>query len=104
VLRQAQQERNINTLRQYPFVLSLSKGSCYEFIKHEYRVTFHHRQDRGFLLMQNFSISPRAMAGSFFHNRALIRVLVVREVAGRYRGSILGIFWSFFYPVFMLAV
>jgi hypothetical protein len=33
VLRQAQHERNINTLRQYPFVLSLSKGSCYEFIK-----------------------------------------------------------------------
>jgi hypothetical protein len=32
VLRQAQHERNINTLREYPFVLSLSKGSCYEFI------------------------------------------------------------------------
>ena len=30
VLRQAQHERNINALRQYPFVLSLSKGSCCE--------------------------------------------------------------------------
>lgn len=54
--------------------------------------------------MQNFSTSPRAMAGSLWHNRSLIRLLVVREVAGRYRGSILGIFWSFFNPVFMLAV
>lgn len=44
------------------------------------------------------------MAGSLWHNRSLIRVLVVREVAGRYRGSILGILWSFFNPVFMLAV
>lgn len=54
--------------------------------------------------MQNFPTSPRAMAGSLWHNRSLIRLLVVREVAGRYRGSILGIFWSFFNPVFMLAV
>lgn len=54
--------------------------------------------------MQKFPTSPRAMAGSLWHNRALIRVLVVREVAGRYRGSILGILWSFFNPVFMLAV
>ncbi|MCX5875932.1 MAG: ABC transporter permease [Deltaproteobacteria bacterium] len=54
--------------------------------------------------MQNFPISPRAMAGSLWHNRSLIWLLVVREVAGRYRGSILGILWSFFNPVFMLAV
>jgi len=44
------------------------------------------------------------MARSLWHNRSLIRVLVVREVAGRYRGSVLGILWSFFNPVFMLAV
>jgi lipopolysaccharide transport system permease protein len=54
--------------------------------------------------MQNFSTSPRAMVRSLWHNRNLIRVLVVREVAGRYRGSVLGILWSFFNPVFMLAV
>ena len=30
VLRQAQHERNVNTLRQYPFALSLSEGRCYE--------------------------------------------------------------------------
>lgn len=54
--------------------------------------------------MQDFSTSPRAMLGSLWCNRSLIRVFVVREVAGRYRGSILGILWSFFNPVFMLAV
>lgn len=31
-------------------------------------------------------------------------MLIVREVLGRYRGSLLGIMWSFFNPVFMLAV
>ncbi|NTV13885.1 MAG: ABC transporter permease [Desulfobulbaceae bacterium] len=54
--------------------------------------------------MQNFSTSPQAMAGSLWNNRNLIRVLVIREVAGRYRGSVLGILWSFFNPLFMLAV
>jgi len=54
--------------------------------------------------MQNFSISPREMAASVWRNRSLIRVLVKREVLGRYRGSALGILWSFFNPVFMLAV
>jgi len=32
VLRQAQRERNINGLRQYPFALSLSKGRYYNSI------------------------------------------------------------------------
>ncbi len=54
--------------------------------------------------MQKFPTSPWAMAESLWRNRGLIRVLVVREVAGRYRGSVLGILWSFFNPVFMLAV
>lgn len=30
--------------------------------------------------------------------------LARREVSGRYRGSLLGIFWSFFHPLFMLSV
>ena len=30
VLRQAQHERNVHTLKEYPFALSLSKGRCYE--------------------------------------------------------------------------
>lgn len=44
------------------------------------------------------------MAGSLWRNRSLIMALCKREIAGRYRGSFLGMFWSFFHPVFMLAV
>lgn len=54
--------------------------------------------------MQQFSIAPKEMVGSFWRNRGLIAALVKRDVAGRYRGSFLGILWSFFHPVFMLAV
>ncbi len=39
-----------------------------------------------------------------WHNRWLIRQMIKREIIGRYRGSMLGIAWSFFNPVFMLAV
>jgi lipopolysaccharide transport system permease protein len=54
--------------------------------------------------MQNFSISPAEMTGSLWRNRGLVKALVRREVVGRYRGSFLGILWSFFNPVFMLVV
>jgi lipopolysaccharide transport system permease protein len=54
--------------------------------------------------MQDFSISPREMIASFVRNRSLIQASVRREVLGRYRGSVLGVLWSFFNPVFMLAV
>lgn len=54
--------------------------------------------------MQNFSISPREMAASLWRNRGLTHALIKREVIGRYRGSTLGILWSFFNPIFMLSV
>lgn len=54
--------------------------------------------------MQNFSISPLGMVSGLWSNRNLITTLVKREVIGRYRGSLLGILWSFFNPLFMLAV
>lgn len=44
------------------------------------------------------------MAASLWRNRGLITALTKREVIGRYRGSFMGILWSFFNPVFMLAV
>ncbi len=44
------------------------------------------------------------MVASPWRNRSLIIALTKREVFGRYRGSILGIFWSFFNPLFMLTV
>jgi lipopolysaccharide transport system permease protein len=54
--------------------------------------------------MQNFSASPREMIASLWRNRELTSALIKREVIGRYRGSMLGILWSFFNPIFMLAV
>ncbi len=46
----------------------------------------------------------KAASASFWRNRFLIRQLIGREVIGRYRGSVLGLFWSFFQPLLMLAV
>ena len=54
--------------------------------------------------MQNFSISPKEMVASLWRNRSLAKALVQREVVGRYRGSFMGILWSFFNPVFMLII
>lgn len=54
--------------------------------------------------MQNFSASPRELAASLWRNRSLINASIKREVLGRYRGSFMGILWSFFNPLFMLAV
>jgi len=55
-------------------------------------------------LMQPFNASPIAMIKSAFTHRNLIRTLIGREVSGRYKGSVLGIFWSFFTPALMLVV
>lgn len=54
--------------------------------------------------MQNFSTSPAEIGASLWRNRALIAALARREVAGRYRGSVMGMAWSFFNPVFMLLI
>lgn len=54
--------------------------------------------------MRNFSASPVEMFASLWRNRELINASTKREVLGRYRGSFLGLFWSFFNPLLMLAV
>lgn len=54
--------------------------------------------------MRHFSTSPGELVSSLWRNRGLTGVLIKREVIGRYRGSFMGILWSFFNPVFMLAV
>lgn len=54
--------------------------------------------------MQHYSIAPSEMFASIWRNRRLIVALTKREVVGRYRGSMLGLLWSFFNPIFMLAV
>ncbi len=54
--------------------------------------------------MNIFFTSPREMVGSLIRNRELLLALTKREVIGRYRGSMLGLFWSFFHPVVMLMI
>lgn len=54
--------------------------------------------------MIEFSISPVTFAASVWKSRDLIYVLSKREVLGRYRGSVLGLFWSLFHPIAMLLV
>lgn len=54
--------------------------------------------------MLDFPSSPRQLAYTTWHHRALISTLIRREVAGRYKGSVLGVLWSFVLPVMMLAV
>lgn len=54
--------------------------------------------------MQNFSASPKEMLAGLWRHRGLIKASAKREVLGRYRGSVMGLFWSFVNPVLMLAV
>ena len=58
------------------------------------------------------SINPHAaqptslssLARSLWRNRQLILQMTKREVVGRYKGSVVGLAWSFFNPIFMLSV
>jgi lipopolysaccharide transport system permease protein len=60
----------------------------------------------------SISINPHAaqptslfsLAKSLWRNRQLIVQMTKREVLGRYKGSAMGLAWSFFNPVFMLVV
>lgn len=45
-----------------------------------------------------------ALGQSLWRNRQLIVQMTKREVVGRYKGSVMGLAWSFFNPVFMLTV
>jgi lipopolysaccharide transport system permease protein len=50
------------------------------------------------------SPTPAAMFRSLWRNRDLIWQMTRREIAARYRGSIIGLAWSFINPLLMLAV
>lgn len=54
--------------------------------------------------MQTFPVLPHEIAVSLWRNRDLVAALIKREVIGRYRGSIMGMAWSFFNPLLMLAI
>ncbi len=49
-------------------------------------------------------ISPMSLLRSLWRNRQLITQMTKREVVGRYKGSVLGIAWSFFNPLIMLTI
>lgn len=53
---------------------------------------------------QASSLSPLAAIRSIAQYRNLILEMIKREVVGRYRGSVMGLLWSFFTPVLMLVV
>jgi lipopolysaccharide transport system permease protein len=48
--------------------------------------------------------SVKALITSLWTHRSLIYQMANREVIGRYRGSAMGLMWSFLNPVFMLTV
>lgn len=49
-------------------------------------------------------LNPAAFARDLWRHRELIRQFTRREVEGRYRGSLLGVFWSFVNPVALLFI
>ena len=51
-----------------------------------------------------FRATPMEMFLCTWRHRSLLRQLVAREIAARYRGSLIGLFWSFLTPALMLAV
>ena len=53
---------------------------------------------------QTYQGSLIALLRSLRINRGLLWQLTRREVVGRYRGSVMGLAWSFFNPLLMLAV
>lgn len=49
-------------------------------------------------------IDPFAPYRALFHHRALVVRMARRDVVGRYRGSFIGLLWSFFNPLLMLVI
>lgn len=52
----------------------------------------------------HYSASPTRLFQSLWMHRHLLWQLTRREIIGRYRGSTLGLLWSFFNPLLMLTV
>jgi lipopolysaccharide transport system permease protein len=49
-------------------------------------------------------ISIKSLVVSLWRNRQLILQMVKRDVIGRYKGSVMGVMWSFFNPMFLLVI
>lgn len=55
-------------------------------------------------MMQHYASSPTEMLNGAWRHRELIKTLLIRDVTTRYRGSVLGILWSFLHPAVLLTV
>jgi lipopolysaccharide transport system permease protein len=57
-------------------------------------------------VIERFStyISPVQLARTLWRQRGLILELTRSDIAGRYKGSLLGIFWSLFNPIALLTI
>ena len=49
-------------------------------------------------------VSIKSLASSLITNGGLISQLVRREIVGRYKGSVMGLLWSFINPIMLLAL
>lgn len=61
-------------------------------------------QEGGWVQRNLFRFSLVLLVQNLWRHRQLIVQMTKREVIGRYKGSFLGLAWSFFNPVFMLVV
>ena len=52
------------------------------------------------MLLFNIFAAPRLL----YRHKGLFRQMLQRNISTRYRGSVLGLIWSFAYPLMMLAV
>lgn len=56
------------------------------------------------MILSQLASIPLSILLNLYRHRALILQMVKREVVGRYRGSFLGLLWSFVNPVLMLSI
>jgi lipopolysaccharide transport system permease protein len=54
--------------------------------------------------MKEFNSSPVELYLSISRNKGLLLSLIKRDILGRYRGSMMGLLWSFLTPLFMLSI
>lgn len=54
--------------------------------------------------MRTFPICPTEIARSPARHAPLLKQLIKREILGRYRGSVMGLFWAVLNPLLLLAV
>lgn len=62
------------------------------------------RSDQPAILRSRLLQAPAGVFGSLFGHRQLIGQMAMQEVRSRYRGSVLGLFWSFGNPLLQLAI